>query len=91
MGKRSCPAFFKNYNCKHFGIAIRLKYASKQIPFQSKNVPLGHNRGPGRPALAVKALQYQPRTLYSILTEYKVNGESNSLEALPCEEITVNT
>ena len=52
---------------------------------------LGHNRGPGRPALAVKALQHQPHTLYSILTEYDVNGESDSLEALPGEEITVES
>ena len=50
---------------------------------------MGHNRGPGRTALAVKALQHQSHTLYSILTEYEVNGESNSPETLPGEEMTV--
>ena len=71
MGQSSFPAFFKNFTCKHLiGIAIRLKYAAKQVPIQAKNIPLGHNSGTGRPALVVKALQYQPHTLYSILTEY---------------------
>ena len=51
---------------------------------------MGLNRDPGRPALAVKAFQHQHHTLYSILTEYEVNGESNSLETLPGEEITVD-
>ena len=90
MDQCSCPALFKNYTCKHLvGIAIRLKYAAKQVSIEAKNIPLGHNRLPGRPALAEKALQHQSHTLYSILTKYEVNGESNSLEVLIGEEITV--
>jgi hypothetical protein len=57
-GKCSCPAYQKNYICKHLiGLASRLKCLT--IPDVAKNVEIGAKRKRGRPALARKALEYQ--------------------------------
>ena len=57
-GKCSCPAFQKNYICKHLiGLASRLKLLT--IPDVAKNLDIGAKRKRGRPALARKALEYQ--------------------------------
>lgn len=56
--KCNCPAFFKNYICKHIvGMAIRLKYCKP--PPAAKTVPLGEKRKRGRPAKAKSALLVQ--------------------------------
>jgi hypothetical protein len=45
--KYNCPAFIKNYICKHaVGVAIRLKYYKP--PAASKTVPIGETRKRGR-------------------------------------------
>jgi SWIM zinc finger len=55
--KCNCPAFFKNYICKHaVGMAIRLKYCK---PPAAKTVPIGEKRKRGRPAKAKPALLLQ--------------------------------
>ena len=57
--KCSCPAYFKNYICKHIiGLAARLKFIV--IPNEAKTVPIGEKRKRGRPARAKKALETQP-------------------------------
>ena len=49
----TCPAFLKDYICKHLvGLALRLKY--ERAPEAAKNVPLGKKRAPGRPKKALK-------------------------------------
>jgi len=56
--KLVCPAFFKNYICKHaVGMAIRLKYCKP--PAAAKTVPIGEKRKRGRPAKAKPALLVQ--------------------------------
>ena len=57
--KLVCPAFFKNYICKHaVGMAIRLKYC-KPPPAAAKTVPIGEKRKRGTPAKAKLALLVQ--------------------------------
>lgn len=51
----SCPAYFKEYMCKHV-IAIAARKKLVQIPPYAKNLPLMEKRKPGRPAKAKKAL-----------------------------------
>lgn len=54
-GTCNCPAFFKNFMCKHVvGIAIRLRLL--EVPFEAKQIPIGQKRKRGRPKLAKKAL-----------------------------------
>ena len=54
----TCPAFLKNYICKHvIGISIRLKYCKP--PPEAKNVEVGTKRKRGRPSKARKALLLQ--------------------------------
>ena len=54
----NCPAFLKNYVCKHtIGIGLRLKLC--KAPAAAKNVPIGEKRKRGRPARAKKALLRQ--------------------------------
>lgn len=54
----SCPAFMKNYKCKHaLGLKIRLKVVN--VPQEAKMIPLGNKRKRGRPAKAKKALIVQ--------------------------------
>jgi hypothetical protein len=56
--KCSCPAFLKNYICKHIvGMAIRLKHCKP--PPAAKTVPIGEKRKRGRPAKAKTALLLQ--------------------------------
>ncbi|CAF4547030.1 unnamed protein product, partial [Rotaria sp. Silwood2] len=56
--KCNCPAFLKNYICKHaVGMAIRLKYCKS--PAAAKTVPIGEKRKRGRPANAKPALLAQ--------------------------------
>ena len=56
--KCNCPAFYKNYICKHVvGMAIRLKYCKPPPP--AKTVPIGEKRKRGRPAKAKPALLVQ--------------------------------
>lgn len=56
--KCNCPAFFKNYICKHVvGMAIRLKYYKS--PAAAKTVPIGEKRKRGRTAKAKPALLVQ--------------------------------
>lgn len=57
-GKCNCPAFYKNYMCKHIiGLAIRLKLANP--PPEAKNVLIGQKRKRGRPSKAKPALIIQ--------------------------------
>ncbi|CAF3862535.1 unnamed protein product [Rotaria sp. Silwood1] len=54
----NCPAFLKNYICKHVvGMSIRLKYCKP--PPAAKTVPIGQKRRRGRPAKAKPALLVQ--------------------------------
>jgi hypothetical protein len=56
--KCNCPAFLKNYICKHVvGVSIRLKYCKP--PAVAKTVPIGEKRKRGRPAKAKPALLVQ--------------------------------
>jgi hypothetical protein len=56
--KCNCPAFLKNYICKHIvGMAIRLKYCKP--PPAAKTVPTGEKRKRGRPSKAKPALLVQ--------------------------------
>ncbi|CAF1030694.1 unnamed protein product [Didymodactylos carnosus] len=56
--KCDCPAFLKNYICKHVaGMSIRLKYCKP--PAAAKTVPIGEKRKRGRPAKAKPALLVQ--------------------------------
>ena len=56
--KCNCPAFLKNYICKHVvGIGIRLKHCKP--PSAAKAVPIGEKRKRGRPAKAKMALLVQ--------------------------------
>lgn len=56
--KCNCPAFLKNYICKHVvGMAIRLKRCKP--PPAAKTVPIGEKRKRGRPAKAKAALLMQ--------------------------------
>ena len=56
--KCNCPAFLKNYICKHIvGMSIRLKYCKP--PPAAKSVPIGEKRKRGRPAKAKPALLVQ--------------------------------
>ncbi|XP_048481537.1 uncharacterized protein LOC125489545 [Plutella xylostella] len=58
QGKCNCPAFYKNYMCKHImGLAIRLKFANP--PPEAKNVPIGQKRKRGRPSKSRPALVIQ--------------------------------
>ena len=46
-GNCTCPAFFKQYLCRHIiGMSIRLKYAKP--PPAAKTVPIGEKRKRGR-------------------------------------------
>ena len=68
--KCTCPAYLKNYVCKHnTGVSVLKKYASKAIPFAAKTLPLGQKRGRGRPSLALSCLMRQPNIYASILDE----------------------
>ncbi len=54
----NCPAFMKNFVCKHMvGVALRLKLCKP--PPAAMNVPIGEKRKRGRPARAKKALLTQ--------------------------------
>lgn len=54
----NCPAFSKNYMCKHvIGIAIRLKYVD--APVEAKAIPIEQKRKRGRPRKTKAALQRQ--------------------------------
>ena len=56
--KCNCPAFLKNYICKHVvGMGIRLKQCKP--PAAAKTVPIGEKRKRGRPAKAKTALLVQ--------------------------------
>ena len=56
--KCNCPAFLKNYICKHVvGMGIRLKHCKP--PFAAKTVPIGEKRKRGRPAKVKMALLVQ--------------------------------
>jgi uncharacterized Zn finger protein len=56
--KCNCPAFLKNYTCKHVvGMAIRLKYCKP--PSAVETMPIGEKRKRGRPAKAKPALLVQ--------------------------------
>ena len=56
--KFNCPAFLKDYICKHVvGMGIRLKQCIP--PAAAKSVPIGAKRKRGRPARAKKALLVQ--------------------------------
>ncbi|CAF2123572.1 unnamed protein product [Rotaria magnacalcarata] len=56
--KCNCPAFLKNYICKHIvGMAIRLKYCKP--PAAAKTVPINSKRKRGSPAKAKPALLVQ--------------------------------
>jgi len=56
--KCNCPAFLKNYICKHVvGMGIRSK--SCKPPAAAKTVPIGEKRKRGRPAKAKPALLVQ--------------------------------
>lgn len=51
----NCPAFFKQYICKHLvGLSIRLKLCKP--PAAAKDVPIGMKRSRGRPKKSTKAL-----------------------------------
>lgn len=54
----TCPAFLKNYICKHvLGVALRKKYITEDcVPSEAKCIPIGHKRKRGRPKLARHAL-----------------------------------
>ena len=68
--KCTCPAYLKNYVCKHnTEVSLLKKYASKAIPFAAKTLPLGQKRGRGRPSLALSSLMRQPNIYASILDE----------------------
>lgn len=54
----NCPAFLKNYICKHIvGMVIRLKHC-KPLP-EAKTVALGEKRTRSRPSKARAALLVQ--------------------------------
>ena len=54
----TCPAFLKNYICKHIvGMGIRLKRCKP--PAAAKTVPIGEKRKRGRPAKSKRALLMQ--------------------------------
>lgn len=56
--KCNCPAFLKEYICKHVvGLAIRLKLVS--VPPEAKTVPIGQKRKRGRPSKTKPALMIQ--------------------------------
>ena len=56
--KCNCPAFLKNYICKHMvGMAIRLKVCKP--PAAAKTVPINSKRKRGRPAKAKPTLLVQ--------------------------------
>ncbi|CAF1167498.1 unnamed protein product [Adineta ricciae] len=56
--KCNCPAFLKNYICKHMvGMAIRLKICKP--PAAAKTIPINSKRKRGRPAKAKPALLVQ--------------------------------
>ena len=75
-GVCSCPWYHKHYVCKHIiGIALRLKLA-KSIPPAAKLIPIDRHRGVGRPANALKALEYQPSVFSSILSEDEDEDEN---------------
>ena len=60
-GNCTCPAFAKNFMCKHLiGVSLRKNLMNKALmPAAAKNIPLGERRKPGRPALAKRALVNQ--------------------------------
>lgn len=59
-GSCTCPTFYKKYVCKHLaGVAI-IKELLKVDPI-AKTVPIGCNRGAGRPVKSTTALLKQPR------------------------------
>ncbi|CAF1126862.1 unnamed protein product [Adineta steineri] len=56
--KCNCPAFLKNFICKHVvGMGIRLKHCKP--PAAAKTVPIGEKRKRGRPSRAKTALLVQ--------------------------------
>lgn len=53
-GECTCPAFLKDFICKHVvGVAIRCKYVVEPPP--ARNIPIGQKRKRGRPQLAKNA------------------------------------
>lgn len=57
-GRCNCPAFLKEYMCKHvLGISIRMKYVF--APAEAKTVPIGQKRKRGRPSKTKPALLIQ--------------------------------
>ena len=58
QGICNCPAFFKNFMCKHIvGVAIRLNL--DKPPPAGKDVQIGEKRRRGRSSKAKKALLVQ--------------------------------
>ncbi|CAF4121394.1 unnamed protein product [Adineta steineri] len=56
--KCNCPAFMKNFICKHVvGMSIRLKYCKP--PAAAETIPIGEKRKRGRPSKATPALLVQ--------------------------------
>ncbi|CAF1274703.1 unnamed protein product [Adineta steineri] len=56
--KCNCPAFMKNFICKHVaGMSIRLKYCKPSAA--AKTIPIGEKRKRGRPSKARPALLVQ--------------------------------
>lgn len=57
-GYCDCSDYFKKYICMHVvGIALRMKFV--EAPPEAKNIPIGHKRKRGRPALAKPAFTIQ--------------------------------
>lgn len=57
-GTCTCPAFFKDFICKHIvGISMRLKCID--VPVEAKQIPIGSTRKRGRPSKAKRALLIQ--------------------------------
>ncbi|PZC85335.1 hypothetical protein B5X24_HaOG201831 [Helicoverpa armigera] len=57
-GKCNCPAFYKNYMCKHIiGLTIGVKLANP--PPEAKNLLIGQKRKRGRPSKSKPALIIQ--------------------------------
>jgi hypothetical protein len=65
ISKCNCPAFLKNYICKHVvGMSIRLKHCGP--PAAAKTAPLGEKRKRGRPAKVKPALLTQYVSVHSL-------------------------
>ena len=79
-GECSCPAFMKNYICKHLiGLSLRKNLLDPVLmPLAAKAIPLGERRKPGRPALAKPALVMQQG---SKMHKDKTTGQRNKKQS----------